>query len=428
MLDLVLKNVQLPDGNIKDISIQQGTVIHLGTGKKADQTLDCSAYICLPGAVDMHVHMRGGQESYKEDWETGSRSALAGGVTMVVDQPNTLPPLTTVSRFQKRVNEAREHAFCHFGINGGVAAGVRLTDLWKAGPLAFGEIFLAPSTHGSAISLETLETMLPKARALDALCTLHAEGLPQGSPTDLREHDRSRSAEEEGRMVQNASALVRHGNRLHFCHLSGPQGIDAAKGTVEVTPHHLFLSYEDFLPQDTRGKVNPPLRSDRVRRSLWSRWDRIDVIASDHAPHTREEKQAPFSDAPSGVPGVETMMPLLLAAVLDKRITVQSLIEKTSLSPSRILGIQPAGFVPGSRADFALFPRKKTRISADTLHSRCSWTPYEGKEGVFPDYVIMDGICVYEQGDFLGRRGRWYSGRGYKGTDSIYSRADTAQS
>jgi dihydroorotase len=419
MLDLVLKNVQLPDGNIKDISIRQGTVVHLGAAGQADRTLDCSAYICLPGAVDMHVHMRGGRESYKEDWETGSRSALAGGVTLVVDQPNTLPPLITVPRFLERVNDARKHAYCHFGINAGVAPGVRLPDLWEAGPLAFGEIFLAPSTHGDAITLETLRITLSVTRALDALCTLHAEAIPPEPPANLVEHDRSRSAEEEGHMVQRVGALARSGDRLHFCHLSGPQGVDAATGTVEVAPHHLFLSYDDFLPQDARGKVNPPLRSDAVRRLLWSRWDRIDVIASDHAPHTREEKQASFHEAPSGVPGVETMIPLLLAAVLDKRISLLSLIEKTSQSPSHILGIQPPGFVPGSRADFALFSRKKTRISADTLHSRCGWTPYEGREGVFPEYVVMDGACVYEQGEFFGKRGRWYSGRGYKGTDPI---------
>jgi dihydroorotase len=419
MLDLVLKNVQVPDGKTKDISIRQGRVIHAGAGGKADRTIDCSAYICLPGAVDMHVHMRGGEESHKEDWESGSRSALAGGVTLVVDQPNTLPPLTTVPRFLDRVEDARIHSYCHFGINAGVAPGVNLLELWETGPLAFGEIFLAPSTHGNAISLETLKTTLVSAWALGALCTLHAEATPSLPSTDLREHERNRSAEEEERMVQEISVLARSGNPLHFCHLSEPGGIDRAKGTVEVTPHHLLLSYNDFLLMDARGKVNPPLRSDAVRRSLWSRWERIDVIASDHAPHTLEEKLVPFPDAPSGLPGVETMVPLLLAEVLKKRITVSSLIEKTSRSPSRILDINPPGFDPGNRADFALFPRETVRISVDMLHSRCGWTPYEGWEGVFPQYVFMDGVCVYDQGDFFERRGRWYSGRGYKGTDPI---------
>ncbi|MDD1677582.1 MAG: dihydroorotase [Methanomicrobiales archaeon] len=420
MLDLVLKNVQLPDGSRKDIAVEQGTVKRLGSGGRGDVTIDCTSYICVPGAVDMHVHMRGGQESYKEDWQTGSRSALAGGVTLVVDQPNTLPPITTVERFQDRVAEAKQNSYCHFGINAGATAGADFGKLWSAGPLAFGEIFLAPSTQGNTISLGILQATLAAIRPLQALCTLHAEGSPSQPPQDLREHDRERSIQKEEQMVQKICALARGGDHLHFCHLSGPRGIDAvAAATLEVTPHHLFLSLEDFAPLDARGKVNPPLRSDAVRRMLWSRWDRIDVLASDHAPHTLSEKVASFPSAPAGLPGVETMLPLLLAAVLDKKITLTSLIEKTSLSPSRILGITPPGFVPGSRADFALYPREKTLISADMLHSRCGWTPYEGREAVFPDYVFMDGTCAYAEGDFSERRGRWYGGRGYKEMDPI---------
>jgi dihydroorotase len=428
MLDLVLKNVRLPDGDIKDIDIRQGIIEHIGAGGKADQTIDCSSYICLPGAVDMHVHMRGGPESYKEDWETGSKSALSGGVTLVVDQPNTLPPLLTVPRIQKRVHDAQRHSYCHFGVNAGVAPGIDLRELWDAGPLAFGEIFLAPSTHGDAITLDTLETILSRIRTLGALCTIHAETIPSHPPHDLQEHNQIRSAVEEGRMVREVCARAHRGDLLHFCHLSAPEAVDAATGTVEVTPHHLFLSYEDFLAEDAKGKVNPPLRSETVRRSLWERWDRIDVIASDHAPHTQEEKQAPFPIAPSGLPGVETMLPLLVASVLDKRIAIASLIEKTSWNPSRILGILPPGFHTGNRADFALFPREKTIISPDMLHSRCGWTPYEGREGVFPKYVILDGMPAYTEGDFSDRRGRWYRGRGYKERGTILPRADTAQS
>jgi dihydroorotase len=419
MLDLVLKNVQLPDGSIKDLAIERGTVRHAGAAGKAEKTIDCASRVCLPGAVDMHVHMRGGRESYKEDWRSGSRSALAGGVTLVVDQPNTLPPLTTKEHLQDRVKEAQENSFCNFGINAGIEPGVDMRNLWEAGALAFGEIFLAPSTHGKAVSLEILGATLAAARELGALCTVHVEGMPVQSPGDLREHDRGRSPREEEQLVRGVCNMVQKGDHLHICHLSTPGAIDAARVSLEVAPHHLFLSFDDFSPRDARGKVNPPLRSEEVRRSLWSRWNRIDVIASDHAPHTLAEKRVSFPDAPAGLPGVETMIPLLLASALDKRIPLSSLIEKTSLSPSRILGIPPAGFFSGCRADFALYPREKTRISADMLHSRCGWTPYEGREGVFPHQVIMEGVCVYDQGDFNERRGRWYSGRGYKEPDRI---------
>uniref|UniRef100_UPI000ACFB23D dihydroorotase n=1 Tax=Methanoculleus chikugoensis TaxID=118126 RepID=UPI000ACFB23D len=155
--------------------------------------------------------------------------------------------------------------------------------------------------------------------------------------------------------------------RLHFCHLSTAASVRAARGTVEVTPHHLFLSRENFDPDETRARVNPPLRDEVTRRNLWSCWDRIDVVASDHAPHTFQEKGVPFETAPSGIPpGVETMVPLLMAAVQQGRITLASVIEKTSWRPAAILGIPRAGFEPGDRADYALYPDEITRIDAPT--------------------------------------------------------------
>jgi dihydroorotase len=193
---------------------------------------------------------------------------------------------------------------------------------------------------------------------------------------------------------------------------TGPS-VDAATGSIEVTPHHLFLSQEMFRIDDTFGKVNPPLRSEKERRELFSRWQQIDVIASDHAPHTRPEKEQLFSGAPSGLPGVETMMPLLLAAVLRKTISLPDVIQKTSSNPAAILGIQPAGFSPGCRGDFALYPKQSVPIDPGLLHSRCGWTPFEGHEGVFPSCVIMDGVVVYDAGEFFCANPAWIPGKGY---------------
>lgn len=182
-----------------------------------------------------------------------------------------------------------------------------------------------------------------------------------------------------------------------------------------MTPHHLFLSLESFEQSDAFGKVNPPVRRERERKALWERWDRIDAIASDHAPHTREEKQMPFIDAPAGLPGVETMVPLLVAQVLEKRISMASVIRKTSVNPAALLGIQKAGFDIGDRADFAIYPPSPVQISADSLHSKCGWTPYEGYMAVFPTGVIMGGKPVYWDGEFLHGSPQWFPGRGYRG-------------
>src|SRR5208337_5030120 len=189
--------------------------------------------------------------------------------------------------------------------------------------------------------------------------------------------------------------------------------IDAANGTVEVTPHHLFLSREKTGNADSRYKVNPPVRSERERKALWARWDRIDTIASDHAPHTKAEKALPFSDAPSGVPGVETMVPLLMAEVLDRRITLPDLIRKTATAPAALIGIPPAGFVPGDRADFALYPQSAVTVEPELLHSRCGWTPFEGYRAVFPETVILGGTVVYRDGDFSRGNPSWFAGKGY---------------
>jgi dihydroorotase len=410
---LLLQNVSLPDGRVADISIRDGAVCHIGAGTPADRAIDCTGLFVLPAATDMHVHMRGGPQSAKEDWESGSKSAIAGGVTMVVDQPNTVPPVTSPERFRARVLEAREHSFCHFAINSGVTRDTPIKAMWGAGAMAFGEVFFASSSYGEAVTRQELGTALDQIHALGGLATIHAEEVSPGPDTTLESHMQVRSPEGELRAVQAVLHTNTAGCRLHFCHLSTGASVDAARGSVEATPHHLFLSREMFRNTDTFAKVNPPLRSERERKELMSRWNRIDVIASDHAPHTRTEKQQPFPDAPSGVPGVETTLPLLLAAVLEKTVRLPEVIAKTSSNPAAILGIPPAGFAPGCRGDFAIFPKEFVPIDPDNLHSRCGWTPFEGHRGVFPSRVILDGTVVYEDGEFFPATPSWIPGKGY---------------
>jgi dihydroorotase len=393
--------------------MHEGKVLHTGAGVPANRTIDCTGLIVLPAAVDIHVHMRGGPQSAKEDWASGSRSAIAGGVTVVVDQPNTIPPLTTPDAFAARVQDAQTHSLCSFAINSGVTPDTPFAAMWKAGAAAFGETFFAPSSYGDAIDTCALTGSLGQIQRLGALATIHAEEVTTGDDENLRLHARLRSAEGELRAVHAVQCCNTDNCRLHFCHMSTGAAVSAASGTVEVTPHHLFLSHEDFADSDTFAKMNPPLRSEREQKDLRAQWDRIDVIASDHAPHTRAEKDVPFPSAPSGIPGVETMMPLLVAEALNGKITFMDLIRKTSTTPAALLGIPPAGFSPGDRADFALYPREIAVINPDMLHSRCGWSPFEGRPAVFPTAVIMGGDVVFEQGQFLPGHPVWYPGKGY---------------
>ena len=411
--DLVLRNVLLPTGRRADIVVTGGLVRHVGAPARADETIDCSRFTCLPGAVDMHVHMRGGVQAEKEDWRTGTVSAVAGGVTVVVDQPNTVPAITTPELLRARIREAEDRAVCGFAVNAGVLPGADLAGMREAGAMAFGETFAAPSSYGEGLDPETLKDLLTRIHALGGLATVHAEEVANRAPTTLADHDRARSGAGEARAVRAVAALAPEGMRLHFCHLSTAASIKAARGTVEATPHHLFLAHGMFADDDARARVNPPLRDEETRRGLWSCWDAIDVVASDHAPHTLREKARPFETAPSGIPGVETMVPLLLAAVRRRRITLVSVIEKTSWNPAAILGIPRAGFEPGDRADFALYPDEVTRIDPSSLHAKCGWSPFEGLEAIFPEEVIVGGVRAYVHGDCREARPAWYPGQGY---------------
>jgi dihydroorotase len=435
--DLVLLDALFPDGRRADISFDKGRVVHVGAAYRAEETVHCRGLLVLPAATDMHVHMRGGPQSAKEDWYSGTMSAIAGGVTLVVDQPNTIPPVTTTSRFHERVEEARLQAVCNFAINAGCIPGSDLNALNESGAMAFGEIFASPSSYGEGVSREDLARGLRTISNFNGLATIHAETVSGDNPPDLKTHNLYRNPEGEAGAVRNILRIDTNNCRLHFCHMSTEAAVkevtglerqdnsahangkcsawDAPRFSFEVTPHHLLLSYEDFQPSDTHVKMNPPIRTRKEQRRLLDLWDLIDVIASDHAPHTRAEKEVPFPDAQSGIPGVETMMPLLLAEVKSRGFSLQSLIDKTSTRPCRILGVPETGTGPGQRADFALYPSDPVPVNPDSLHSRAGWTPFEGYPAIFPGIVVMGGRIVLNRGEFFEGRPAWYPGRGYRG-------------
>lgn len=414
--DLVLRNVTLPDGRVKDISVSGAIVSHAGASQAGADSIECGGMLVIPAAIDMHVHMRGGVQSTKEDWSSGSRAALAGGVTIVVDQPNTIPPLTDAGTYKARVEEAKSNSFCNFAVNGGVTPDADLSGMWNAGAMAFGEIFAAPSSYGEGLNHAVLEKSFQKIASLDALATVHAENVIEGEDRSLEAHDLLRSGAGEADAVRKVLEMAPRSLRLHLCHLSCPESIRVASGraSVEVTPHHLFLSIEKFRAFDTHGRVNPPLRHEETRRSLWECWDSVDVIASDHAPHTISDKDHDFGTAPSGIPGVETMVPLLLAEHLDGKVTLESIIRKTSTNPARILRVKESGYETGCRADFAIYRPEKTVIKSEELHSKAGWTPYEGMYGVFPEIVIMNGRIAYEHGEYIRGDVSWYAGDGLR--------------
>ena len=406
MADLILKDVRLPDGKVTDIVVEKGRVVHIGSsnGFSSETVFSGHNRLILPAATDMHVHMRDSIQGVKEDWGTGTMSAVAGGVATVVDQPNSIPPMETKENLLNRIAIAKEKAFCRFAVNGSLTENADIKSLASAGALAFGEMFAGPSSYGSALSPETIARVTREAADIGKLITVHAETVTEGAVKSLQAHSASRSGAGEAEAVSLVRSLAPEHARLHFCHLSSVASIAAVRGqdTFEVAPHHLFLSYEDTGCSftDTHKKMNPPLRSKSERLRLIQKFDMIPVIASDHAPHTEEEKYAEFSNAPSGVPGVETMLPLLMKEVFEGRFTLASVIEKTVTNPNTILGIESPGFIKGARADFAIYNPSPETIRGEKLHSKCGWTPYEGMHGLFPAATVVSGVLAWDGSEF----------------------------
>jgi dihydroorotase len=360
--------------------------------------------IVLPGAVDAHVHFRDPGYTYKENWESGSLSAAAGGVTTVVDQPNTDPRTLDAQAFRLKLEIAGRHSVVDFCLNGGPG---KIEDLLRQGASAIGEIFAYEHSDPG------LREILEETARLGALATLHAEDgrILRERADALRDrrdpevHSLARPAEAETRALEKA---LEGPGRLHICHLSTAEGLKMVKEarssgrkiSCEVAPHHLLFDIRDYKEQGTFLKINPPLRREMDCHALWEGLMRgeIEILASDHAPHLPEEKKAMIWDAPPGVPGVETMLPLMLMAVRRNMLPLERLVAAISARPAEIFGLAAKGSLEiGKDADLVLInPRKIAKIKADRLHSQAEWTPYENREAIFPEMTMLRGEVVYD--------------------------------
>ena len=416
---MLVRNATLADGRVRDVRIEGERIDAVGrelTG--AGEAVDADERLLLPGAIDAHVHFREPGAPHKETWRTGSRSAAAGGVTTVVDQPNTDPPTTTGAAYDQK-ELCADDSLVDYGINGGVTSDWDPETLFDRPVFALGEVFLADSTGEMGIDGDLFEDAVHRASEAGVPVTVHAEdatlfdesardragdGTGRGANADA--WSAYRAAEAEIAAVERAVEIgVDAGARLHIAHTSTPEAVDIVADapdavTCEVTPHHCLLSRDDLRDLGTFGRMNPPLRSEKRRAALYDRVvrGRVDLIATDHAPHTRAEKETTLLDAPSGVPGVETMVPLLIAETLDGPLTAERVRDLTSATPAETFGLDRKGRVEaGMDADLALYDLDRTRpIRGNRLHSKCGWTPFEGRSGVFPEWTLVRGERVYD--------------------------------
>lgn len=390
------------------IGIEDGRIVRIAKVLEGDRTHRYGSKAVLPGAIDVHVHFREPGMTEKEDFSSGSLAALHGGVTCVFDMPNTNPPTTTVAALTDKRRLALSKSRVDFGLFAGVRKGIDVPGLAKE---AIGFKLYMASTTGELLvpSLEQIMDELAGIAASKKILAVHAEDerLRRKDPEKgLDDHLRNRNNECEASAIRKVKDAGK-GCRLHICHVSAKDSLplitDGSPVTSEVTPHHLLLDKDMKL--GAKGKVNPPLRRREDRHALFAalRDGAFDIIASDHAPHTIEEKQEDFEYAPGGMPGVETMVPLMLRLVERQEMDIAGLVMRVSQRPGEMFGIPKGRIAEGYDADLMVVDFDSIRtITSDMLLSRCGWSAYEGMPAIFPKAVFLRGEIMMEDGQQAG--------------------------
>ncbi len=389
---LVPKQLLLENGKIKEIADLNAKLPSL-------KRIDCEGKILMPGLIDAHVHFRVPGSEHKEDWNTGSRAAIAGGVTTVIDMPNNNPSCTTIEALAEKNRIAKKNSICNYAFHFG-GSNENMEALKTVEGAASFKVFMGSSTGNLLITDESkLSEIFSIAKKRDAIVTIHAEDedtILENSESaksigwkHARYHSKIRSNEAEATAIKHALRIQeKTGNKIHFCHVSTKEGLKLVREakkqerpiTCEATPHHLFLDESATEKLGNYAKMNPSLKSREDVNALWKGIGdgTIDLIATDHAPHTKAEKDKPYWEAPSGVPGIETMLPLLLDAVNREKITLHRVAELCCKNPAKLYSLENRGDIrKGMHADLTLIDLGKVHtIKNGTLQTKCNWSPF----------------------------------------------------
>ncbi len=420
--DLLIRGgtVATPNGIAPaDVGVIAGRIAAIGSlaNARAVETFEARGLHVLPGAMDTQVHFREPGNEHKEDLETGSRAAILGGVTSVFEMPNTAPPTTTRAAIEDKLARAKNRMHCDYAFYAGATpANIgALAELERIPGVCGIKAFLGSST--GTLLLNKPDDILAALKAGRRRVAVHSEDedrligrkalAERGKPET---HPVWRDAEAARASTERVLALARAaGRRLHVLHVTTGDEIPllaAAKdiATAETTPQHLTLSAPECYERlGTYAQMNPPIRDESHRQALWQavRDGVIDVIGSDHAPHTHEEKDKTYPDTPSGMPGVQTLVTLLLDHVAKGNLTLERFIDLTASGPQRIFGIAGKGRIAlGYDADFTIADLKLTKtIENSWIASRCGWTPFDGmKTTGWPVATILRGKVVMRDG------------------------------
>lgn len=361
------------------------------------EIIDCGGNVLSPGLIDIQVHFRDPGQTHKEDLSSGSKSAVVGGITTVVCQPNTSPTLDSVLTFDYLRLKAQENAHCNIRAYACITKGMKgeeLSDmnaLKNAGAVGFTDDGLP------VMNANVMRRAFEYSRNLDVVIAQHAEDLNLTNKGCINEGKTSLELGVRGIPNISESVIVERdlaileaiGGRYHLLHVSTREALDAVKrakdkglkATVEVSPHHFLLNDEQVLKSGTNAKMNPPLRSEADRLALIEglRSGIIDAIATDHAPHDLASKEKPLEEATFGIVGVETMLPLSLTLYHEKVLSLKDLLAKMTCNAAKIINFDGGSIKKGARADLTLIDlNHEWEIDSQKFHSKSKNSPFDG--------------------------------------------------
>ncbi|HON18290.1 MAG TPA: dihydroorotase [Salinivirgaceae bacterium] len=399
---------------------------------KTDVTIDADGKLIFPGIIDDQVHFRTPGLTHKGDIESESKSAVAGGVTSYLDMPNVNPPTTSIELLQQKVELANQVSWANFGFYLG-ATNFNIEEIKKINPkeICGVKIFMGSSTGNMLVdNTETLEQIFAQSPVLIAIhsedesiirrnISSSIERYCENIPMD--QHPKIRSEEACYKSTEKAIEMaLRHGSKLHILHISTAKEIELLKSltsqqrekiTAEVCIHHLWFTQDDYSKLGTLIKWNPAIKTTKDREALREavRDNIISIIATDHAPHTLEEKQKPYLQCPSGAPMVQHSLIAMLELVKQNIFTYEQIVEKMCHAPARLFNIDRRGYLKENYfADITIVnPRKEIKITSDNIFYKCGWSPLlNEKFSHTVETTIVNGEIVYSQGKFFKPNGK----------------------
>ncbi len=420
----LFKNAKLADGTTKDVLVNGAVIEKVAEtiNVKADKEYNLTGKYLIPGCIDAHVHFRTPGNEEKEDWTTGSKAALAGGFTTVFDMPNTKPPTTTVKALEAKRAIISKKALVNYGLFFG-AGPDNFDECMKAEGIVGYKVYMGATTgiqikDGIEKSSEVLEKMLNSTERIvaihaedESLMKKHADTYKGDNTPEV--HSLIRSDEIAFEAAKKAIHIAKKTEgRLHLCHMSTKKEVGlmrkfgSKKITCEVAPHHLFLAIRDYVRLGNFIKVNPPVRGQHDQDVLWKALNDgiITIIASDHAPHLKKEKEKPYIEAPSGIPELDTTLALMLNAVNDEKIELKHVVELLSRKPAELFGLKKKGQIKaGYDADLTVVDMNLMReVKNSELYTKCGWSPYNGRKlKGWPVMTFVNGILGMKDGKIV---------------------------